>query len=197
VSKAAKKKNIAINRENIIKAAERLFIVEGYHGTSLENIAREMGVTKAAIYYYIPNKREILKEIINRTFEPAKEVIAAGKSDLPPRKRLKKIITMLIKVGAYMQETTLITFDMKNILPDKSRETLIHYHKEVEKVVFNTIKEGVETGVFQVKDIRMATFAILGTANSVYRWYSPGGNLTPAQIAGKFVNLLENGYLKK
>jgi TetR/AcrR family transcriptional regulator, cholesterol catabolism regulator len=197
VSRAGKKKTISVNRENIIRAAERLFIIEGYHGASLENIAREMGVTKAAIYYYIPNKQEILREIINRTIEPAKEVIKVGKSDLPPKKRLRKMITMLIKYGADMQDTTLITFEMKNILPEKNRNTLKYYHKQVEKVVCNTIKEGTEKGQFRVKDIKMASFAVLGAANSIYRWYNPDGGMSPTQIANQFIHLLENGYLKK
>lgn len=197
MSVPVKKKNIPINRENIIRVAERLFIIEGYHGTSLENIAREMGVTKAAIYYYIPNKREILREIINRTIEPAKEVIKVGKSNLPPKKRLRKMITMLIKYGAEMQETTLITFEMKNILPEKNRNALKYYHKQVGKVVCNTIQEGIDTGQFRIKDIKMASFAILGTANSIYRWYNPDGGLSPVQIANQFIHLLENGYIKK
>jgi AcrR family transcriptional regulator len=191
-----KKRNV-INRENIIKIAAQLFIIEGYHGASLNDIAEKMGVTKAAIYYYFHDKREILREIINRTIEPANKVIEAGKSDLPPDKRLEKIITILVKYAAEMPETTLITFEMNNILPVKDRNILKQYHEEVEKVVYNTIEEGVAQGLFKVKNIKMATFAILGASNSIYRWYRSNGELTPTQIANQYIYLLANGYLNK
>lgn len=196
MNKSNRKKRNVINRENIVKIAAQLFIVEGYHGASINDIAKKMGVTKAALYYYFKDKREILKEITNRTIEPANKVIEIGKSGLPPKKRLEKIITVLIKSAAEMPETTLITFEMNNILPVKDRNVLKQHHDEVEKVVYDTIKEGVDQGIFKAKNIKMATFAILGASNSIYRWYRPDGELTPARIANQYVYLLANGYLK-
>jgi hypothetical protein len=43
----------------------------------------------------------------------------------------------------------------------------------------------------------MACFAILTVSNGPYRWYRPGGSLTPVKIADQFIKLLENGYIKK
>ena len=196
MSKLVRKKRSEISRANIIKTAEQLFIIEGYHGTSTNAISKKMGVTKAALYYYFHNKREILREITNRTIEPANKVIEVGRSGLPPKKRLRNIIKVLIKTAAEMPETTLITFEMSNILPAKDRNLLRQRHKEVEEVVFNTIQEGVDEGIFKVKNVKMATFAILGAANSIYRWYRPDGELTPVQIANQYIDLLSNGYLK-
>jgi AcrR family transcriptional regulator len=196
MNKLSRKRRNEINRENIVKIAAQLFIVEGYHGASINDIAKKMGVTKAALYYYFKDKREILKEITNRTIEPANKAIEIGRSALPPKKRLEKIIAVLIKSATEMPETTLITFEMNNILTAKDRSVLKQYHKEVEKVVYDTIREGVEQGVFKAKNIKMATFAILGAANSIYRWYRPDGELTPSRLANQFIYLLANGYLK-
>jgi AcrR family transcriptional regulator len=196
VSKSTRKKR-SISRESIVKTAAQLFIIEGYHGASINAIANKMGVTKPALYYYFRNKQEILQEITNRTIEPANKVIEIGRSDLPPINRLRKIITTLIKVSAEMPETTLITFEMSNILPVKDRNLLRQRHKEVEEVVYKTIEEGVAQGFFRTKNIKMATFAILGASNSIYRWYSPKGTITPTKIANQFIDLLANGYLKK
>ncbi|MEJ2738897.1 MAG: TetR/AcrR family transcriptional regulator [Dehalococcoidia bacterium] len=196
MSKSTRKRR-SINRESIVKMAAQLFIIEGYHGASISAIASKMGVTKPALYYYFRNKREILREITNRTIEPANKVIEIGRSDLPPKNRLRKIITTLIKTSAEMPETTLITFEMSNILPVKDRNLLRQRHKEVEEVVYKTIEEGVAQGLFRTKNIKIATFAILGASNSIYRWYSPKGMLTPTKIANQFIDLLANGYLKK
>ncbi|MCF8480889.1 MAG: TetR/AcrR family transcriptional regulator [Rhodospirillum sp.] len=51
-------------RETVIREAAKTFSVKGYHGTSLDEVARVLGVTKAALYYYIPSKRDILYECL-------------------------------------------------------------------------------------------------------------------------------------
>lgn len=53
-------------RENILKAAEGMFAAKGYDGTSVDEIANQLGINKPLIYYYFNSKREILKEIIER-----------------------------------------------------------------------------------------------------------------------------------
>jgi AcrR family transcriptional regulator len=48
-------------RQQILETAQRLFADRGYDATSLQMIADEMGLTKAAVYYHFPAKSEILK----------------------------------------------------------------------------------------------------------------------------------------
>jgi AcrR family transcriptional regulator len=47
-------------RQQILETAQRLFRDLGYDATSLQMIADEMGLTKAAVYYYFPAKSDIL-----------------------------------------------------------------------------------------------------------------------------------------
>ena len=54
--------------EKILKTALRLFAKYGYHGTSMRDIAGELGLTKAALYRHFSGKEEIL-DVIIRTGE--------------------------------------------------------------------------------------------------------------------------------
>ena len=56
-------------RDEIMQVAARIFAIKGYHATTLEEIARELGITKPALYYHVRSKEEILREIINRILE--------------------------------------------------------------------------------------------------------------------------------
>ena len=183
-------------KDEVIRVAARLFAAKGYHATTLDEIAEEMGVTKPALYYYIASKEDILQIIINRMMEPMEQVGEVGRSNLQPKEKVEKIIRMLVQFATERKETTLIAFEQANILPKKSRDALKRRQKEVERVVEQTLKEGVEQGYFTVGDVRMTCFTILSVSNWLYRWYQPGGNLTPAEIADQFIKLLENGYLK-
>ena len=51
-------------RQQILETAQRLFADIGYDATSLQMIADEMGLTKAAVYYYFPAKADILHAIM-------------------------------------------------------------------------------------------------------------------------------------
>ena len=183
-------------REEIIKAAARIFAAKGYHGTTLDEIAREIGVSKPALYYHIKNKEEILKEIVGRIMEPMETVAKVGRSGIPPRQRIAQMIRMLVQFAAERQEITLIALELNKILPTRSREALKKRRKDVEEVLIETLDEGIKKGDFKTGNSKMYAFAILAAANSVYRWYDPHGNLTHGQIAEQFIRLLELGYLK-
>ncbi|HJX03740.1 MAG TPA: TetR/AcrR family transcriptional regulator [Dehalococcoidia bacterium] len=183
-------------REEIIKAAARIFAAKGYHGTTLDEIAREIGVSKPALYYHIKNKEEILKEIVGRIMEPMETVARVGRSGIPPRQRIAQMIRMLVQFAAERQEITLIALELNKILPTRSREALKKRRKDVEEVLIETLDEGIKKGDFKTGNSKMYAFAILAAANSVYRWYDPHGNLTHGQIAEQFIRLLELGYLK-
>jgi AcrR family transcriptional regulator len=52
-------------RQLVLDAARRLFTEYGYDAASLQMIADEVGLTKAAVYYYFPTKIEILRAVID------------------------------------------------------------------------------------------------------------------------------------
>jgi len=184
-------------KDEVIRVAARLFAAKGYHATTLDEIAEEMGVTKPALYYYIASKKDILQSIINRVMEPMDQVTKVGQSNLEPREKLESIIRMLVKFATERKETAMIAFEQANVLPKRSQDALKRRQKEVEKVVQQTLKEGVAQGCFVVDDVRMTCFAILSVSNWLYRWYRPEGSQTPAAIADQYIKLLEHGYLKK
>jgi AcrR family transcriptional regulator len=183
-------------KEEIIRVAARLFAVKGYHATTLNEIASELGITKPSLYYHVRDKQDILREIVSRIMEAMESASKVGKSDLPPRERMKAMIRILVKFAAERKETTLIAFEEVKILPKRTRDAVKRRQKDVEKSLQETLKEGVGKGDFEVKDIKAASFAILGATNWVYRWYQPGGKLTPDKIADQFIDFLESGYLK-
>jgi AcrR family transcriptional regulator len=53
-----------VAKDRIIKAAFKIFTKKGYHETTMEDIAKEVGVSKGAIYQYFKNKKELLNEIV-------------------------------------------------------------------------------------------------------------------------------------
>lgn len=187
----------ALRKEEVMNVAARLFAAKGYHATTLDQIAEEIGVTKPALYYYVTNKEDILRTIVNRMMEPMEEVTKIGTSSLTPREKIAAIIRVLVQFAANRKETALIAFEQANILPKRSYDAFRRRQKDVENIVQQVIKDGIATGSFADVDVRMASFAVLIVSNGAYRWYHPGGSFTPEKISEQFIRLFENGYLKQ
>jgi AcrR family transcriptional regulator len=62
-------------RERILDAALELFLAQGYDGTSLRQIAEQLGVTKAALYYHFESKEDILRALHMRLHEFGKDAL--------------------------------------------------------------------------------------------------------------------------
>jgi AcrR family transcriptional regulator len=77
-----------VGRERILDVAEKLFTEKGYRAASIREIARECGVTNAALYYHFPDKETLFFEVINRHAERLRRRMedAAEKADSPREK---------------------------------------------------------------------------------------------------------------
>lgn len=62
-------------RAGIQHVALTLFAARGYDATSLQDIADELGLTKAAVYYHFPSKLELLQSICEPVYEGVTAII--------------------------------------------------------------------------------------------------------------------------
>jgi len=75
----------------ILDAAANQFFARGYHGASMKEIAEEVGVRAATLYYHFPSKEELLVEIMRTTLEELTSTVEAVVAVEPspwPRSRL-------------------------------------------------------------------------------------------------------------
>lgn len=197
-SKKVKTTDLAENRKNeIIDTALKLFAQEGYHSTTLDEVAKVIGVSKATLYYYFRSKEEIIKAILNRSLDRMKQTLEIRKSPLSTREKLCQFIEYHITFAADNAELARITFEQLNILPKRSREVVKRKQREVVALLQDLLQQGVDEGIVSIKDTKLAALAIIGMCNWTYHWYRPEGKLTPGQIADMYIKLLENGYLIK
>src|SRR5579875_3692344 len=88
-------------RRDILDAAVQLFRTRGYESARLEDVADELGITKASIYYYFPKKVDLLLEMCQHAIDNASDrQIKILSSDGPPDERLRRAIADPI---SYMQ----------------------------------------------------------------------------------------------
>lgn len=184
--------------QKIIDTAAEIFHKKGYRSTTLDDVAGELGITKAAIYHYVSSKEKLLSKIyiqaLENIFRNTYEI--AGR-DLPPDKRLELIIrnhieSIIIKSISMFS----VFFTEENQLPQKEFKKIQREKRKYTEIIEAIIEEGISQNLFKDVDPKLQAFAIIGMCNWVYKWYKPGRDaFTPAQIADHFVGLLQRGYL--
>jgi AcrR family transcriptional regulator len=185
-----------VRKKQILRIAARLFAAKGYHGMTIDELAEKLGMQKASLYYYIESKQALLEEISDTMIaQNADNLGRIAKSNLPPMDKLRQFIVNQIVSNTDSRDLTAIFFEeassMDKVFYNRFRES----KKSGERHLQSILAEGVEKGCFEIDDIKMASFLIFSSCNWVYKWYSPYGELTPVEIADKYIRLLENGYL--
>ncbi len=185
--------------QKITDTAAELFHRKGYRSTTLDDVSKELGITKAALYHYVSSKEKLLSRIyiqaLENIFRNTDKI--AGK-ELPPDRKLRLIIQNHIK-GIIIQSISMFSvfFTEENQLPEKEFRKIRREKRKYTRIVEEIIEEGISQGLFRKSDPKLQAFALIGMCNWVYKWYKPGpDSYTPEQIADYFVSLLERGYLK-
>ncbi len=79
-------------KADILSAAGNLFVNQGYHSTSLSQVAAAVGMLKGSLYYHIESKEELLTEIIVAWIRAAEANLASLKAADKRRQRLETIL---------------------------------------------------------------------------------------------------------
>jgi len=188
-----------LKKQLIVDAAVKIFHEKGYRAATLNDVARELGVTKAALYTYVSSKRNLLSIIYIQALESFfAEAYKIGESDLAPPEKMRVLIRHHIKhIVIDNLSMFAVFFSEENQLPEEDFKTIRKEQRKYNRVFETIIEEGIAQGYFRACDPGLHTCAILGMCNWLYRWYKPGnGRKTPEEIADHFIDLLENGYTR-
>ncbi|MFQ5679469.1 MAG: TetR/AcrR family transcriptional regulator [Gemmatimonadota bacterium] len=180
-------------RDEILHSALQTFRENGYHGTTLGEIARRLGLQKTAIYHYFPDKEALLYECHHRSLEELERVLAeATSSDGRPSERLARVVREHVRVMTETLEGSPLAFEVQALSPEHQAE-VVGRRDAYEKALRELIVAGVEAGEFRPVDPKVVAFAILGAINWIARWYRPGGGLQTPELGAQFAEYLVGG----
>ena len=185
-----------ILRAGIMTAAADLFRQRGYRATTLEEIARTVGVSKPTLYSYFRSKEELLAAIFHRAmslFE--RDLTAIRTSGDTPAEQLRRVIRF--HVGAVIAERSFLAvfFSEETNLPPRLSRAIRRRKARYDRSVRAIVQAGVRNGSVRTANPRLLVFALLGMVNWLYQWYDPAGEWDADAIADGFIALAESGYL--
>jgi AcrR family transcriptional regulator len=184
----------AERRQQIISLAAGLFDESGYSNTTMDDIAREVGVAKPTLYHYFPSKDDILHAIHEEFIDLliSRHEARAG-TGLRPEQLLLEAMADILELMETHRGHVRVFFEHHRELPSEARGPIRVKRDHYEKIVEDLIAEGMAMGVLRQTDAHLATLATFGMCNWAYQWYRPGGALRSREIAYQFWNYLIYG----
>jgi AcrR family transcriptional regulator len=177
--------------EGRIRAAGlRLFASRGFEATGIREIARDAGVSVAALYHYVPTKEDLLvgmiRDAMQRLLGPARFIAGAGS---PPEVALAELVRSHVRVHAEDSvRCTVADSELRSHTPESRRE-VVGLRDSYQALWEAILEDGATRGTFVLADVKLAAFALLGMCTNVARWYAPGGARSVEEIADEFVAL--------
>lgn len=183
-------------RQEILDVAARLFAERGFDGTSMDDIAKALGMLKGSLYYWIQSKEALLDDVL--ASNPILEEVATCEKimgrKIPAAEQLRLMIHVHIDAWIRYPHNFRVFLDYSPLSSNLS-STLVAQRGSLEDMFKRVIREGVLRGEFQVEesDLSIIVNSIFGVLNWFPRWYRPHGPASPEYIADVMTNLVLGG----
>ncbi len=187
-------------RNEILRRATEVFERQGVRQTSIEDIAKAVGIKREAIYYYFKGRREILVEIIL----PQSHMLLLNLRNIVHSNRLftdklhDAIQSHLQSFNpSYLEMTVALREDHFFGKDDKFKE-LRQVWNEYSNIWTQLIAEGQKSGEFRSEpNPKLIAYAILGMCNWLSRWFDPGKDISIEEIIETYFSFTLEGLIKR
>ncbi len=187
-------------RTEILKRATEVFERQGVTKTSLEDIAKAVGIKREAIYYYFKGRHDILLEIMQpQSVTMLENLRTIRVSGVSVSEKLRAAINnhLLCYDPNYLEMSVALRED-HFFSEDDNYKSLRDCWHEYGVLWQKLIEDGQASGEFR-DDLspKLVSFAILGMCNWLSRWFDPKGTITIDEIIDTYFKLTFEGLNMK
>ena len=170
-------------RAEIIEHCAALFDKVGYHNTSMQMLADEVGLGKPTLYHYFPSKISILYAIHDSHISALIDGLKRGNGSDPIASLRSACIDILGQIAShpgYVRAFMDNYGDLEGEMRDAIRKARNDYFESVKGLIV----EGIASGQFRPCDPVITTYGFLGMCNWAYKWYPPmAAKRSPEEVA--------------
>ena len=184
--------------EEILACAASLFYKKGYHATTIEDLANEVGMLKGSLYYYIKSKEDLLYQLLLDVIVDGQVRVREKISGLDDpmeqlvvglEEHIEYIIENQVRVGLFLHE-----FD---VFAGRRRGRIEEEMTKYQKLFVDIVQTGQKQQKFVDLDPWLMVDGFLGMCNWIYRWYPGEKNHGLDTVKKTFTAMLLNGIARQ
>jgi AcrR family transcriptional regulator len=178
------------SRTEIVQAAARAFMVNGYAGTSIDMVADELGCTKGRIYYQYKGKADLFFDVQREAMRMNMAAVepdarAAGSPYERLRSMVEKQVVLIMEQQPFQRVLVQgVEMHLEGSTTRAQREVLdllIRQRDDYEQLFVKVVAEGVRKKEFRAVDPRIFCKVLLGSITWLTVWYRPQDEDSPAK----------------
>ncbi|MEM9967793.1 MAG: TetR/AcrR family transcriptional regulator [Pseudomonadota bacterium] len=170
-------------------AATRLFASRGYAAVSMRAIAAEVGVHVGALYHYTKDKQALLFDLMREHMEVLLSALPAPDTS-DPMMRLHAFVRFHLEFHADRPDEVFIAYmELRNLTPANFAEIEALrrcYEDHLEMILL----DGRQAGVFQMRDTKIVTMALIAMLTGVNTWFQSKGRLSLEEVIDEYWELV-------
>ncbi len=171
-------------RDDVVKAASRLFSQHGYHGTSMRELGRELGLLGSSLYAHVDGKQDLLVAVVEQgaaLFQAAAQRALAAEGTA--HDRLRGLIAGHVEVVLDNQAEVRTFLNEARALDQPHRRRVIDARDRYEAAFRTVLREGIADGSFRPDlDVELTAIFILSILNALERWYRQPGRIDREEL---------------
>ncbi|WP_222850257.1 TetR/AcrR family transcriptional regulator [Allosaccharopolyspora coralli] len=179
--------------ESLLQTAVKVFHERGYDGTSMEDLAKRLGITKSAIYYHVPSKEELLRLSVDRALDALFAVMEEHESrEGPAIDRLHHVVRRSVEV--LVDEQAFVTLLLRVRGNSKVERRAVARRREFDHLVGQLVTEAEREGSLRPDvDPALTSRLLFGMVNSLIEWYRPRQGLNTDDLADAVTKIAFDG----
>ena len=184
-------------RAAMIRTAAQLFRERGFDATSMSDVARSLGLTKAGLYHHFDSKEALLYEILVFGLDKVRDdVLVHARAIRDPEQRLRELIVRHARIATRGKGAVAHLGDEIRALPPTARKEIEVRMRKYLDLVRETLNELDAAGRLRPVDRTVAAFSIIGMILWLPRWFRQDGRLTQAQVAEHIADFALGGLVQ-
>jgi AcrR family transcriptional regulator len=187
MTEARRRGRPGLDLATVVERSVALFNERGFDGTSMEDLARHLGITKSAIYHHVAGKDTLLGLALDHALSGLEQAAGAVRAeDAPAVQRLELLIRQSVAVLVErLPYVTLLVRVRGN--SEVEREALAR-RRRLDRLAADLVKEAVADGDLR-PDVDPVVIArlLFGMVNSLTEWLRPASTHSAAELADAVV----------
>jgi len=192
MSRKAEETRFKLQKDRMLRAAAKCFNDKGYSGSSLKDVAAILGLTDAALYYYVRNKEELVYQCYVRAAAVGREAMQlALDENVDGLETVRRYLRYHIEMMVGERGPIAIMSEIPSLKPAHRTEVL-ELSRQHSASFESILNAGIDDGSIAPCDVRMTGNAIMGSINWIPKWHhgDPGMG---KRIAAEFPVILTRG----
>lgn len=158
-------------RKMILSTAAEVFAKGGIVGTSMNEVAKACGISKANIYHYYASKNDLVFDILDIYLSELRDVIfGIDLSGQDPDQCLHSLTCGFLLAYEGMDNEHKIQSEGIPLLPQEQQTTLKAYQKDLVRLMSTSLQDCAPEALADKGKRRDVTMSVFGMLNWFYMW---------------------------